>query len=65
MPKKKTHKGLKKRVKVTANGKVKAYRSGMGHLMSCKSPGRCRKLSKPFVITKVYAEVMKEMLDKG
>jgi large subunit ribosomal protein L35 len=63
MPKKKTHKGLKKRVKVTGRGKIKAHTSLMGHLMSTKSSKRRRKLGRPIVIPEVYANVMKEMLD--
>ena len=47
MPKMKTHKGLKKRVKVTANGKVKYKSRNAGHLMSGKSGNRCRSLRKP------------------
>ncbi|PKL49183.1 MAG: 50S ribosomal protein L35 [Planctomycetes bacterium HGW-Planctomycetes-1] len=65
MPKKKTHKGLKKRVKVTASGKVKAHRSFTGHLMSGKSSKRRRQLRKPIVIPDVYAKCMKEMLNKS
>ena len=64
MPKKKTHKGLKKRVKVTASGKVKAHTSFTGHLMSGKTAKRRRKLRKSIVIADVYANVMKEMLNK-
>lgn len=63
MPKKKTHKGLKKRVKLTARGKIKAHTSFMGHLMSGKNAKRRRKLGRPIVIPKVYANVMKEMLN--
>ena len=37
MPKQKTHKGLKKRVRVTATGKIKHKKAGAGHLMSRKS----------------------------
>ena len=37
MPKQKTHKGLSKRVKVTAKGKLKYKLSGAGHLMSKKN----------------------------
>jgi len=37
MPKQKTHKGLKKRVRVTATGKIKHKKSGAGHLMSRKN----------------------------
>jgi large subunit ribosomal protein L35 len=47
MPKMKTHKGLKKRVRVTANGKVMHKRAGDGHLMSGKRGKRCRSLRKP------------------
>lgn len=37
MPKQKTHKGLKKRVRVTASGKIKHKKAGAGHLMSRKN----------------------------
>ena len=47
MPKMKTHKGLKKRVRVTARGKIKFKKKNSGHLMSGKSGDRCRKLRKP------------------
>ena len=46
MPKMKTHKGLKKRVRITANGKVKYKRANSGHLMSGKSGNRCRRMRK-------------------
>ena len=45
MPKQKTHKGLKKRVKITASGKVKRSRTGAGHLMSSKNAKRRRRVS--------------------
>ena len=44
MPKQKVHKGLKKRVKVTANKKVKYKKAGGSHLMSAMSPKRRRNL---------------------
>jgi large subunit ribosomal protein L35 len=44
MPKQKTHKGLAKRVKVTASGKVVRRRAFRGHLMSGKSGARKRRL---------------------
>jgi large subunit ribosomal protein L35 len=34
MPKQKTHKGLRKRVKVTARGKVMVSMAGKSHLMT-------------------------------
>jgi large subunit ribosomal protein L35 len=41
----KTHKGLKKRLKRTAGGKVRRRHSGKRHLMSHKSSDRTRRLS--------------------
>ncbi len=46
MPKMKTHKGTKKRMKLTAKGKVKHKSANAGHLMSSKSGDRCRNLRK-------------------
>ena len=50
MPKQKTHKGLRKRVTVTATGKLKHKRAGGGHLMSSKSAKRRRKIASPTVM---------------
>ncbi|MEM7233003.1 MAG: 50S ribosomal protein L35 [Planctomycetota bacterium] len=46
MPKMKTHKGTKKRFRVTKNGRIKRRQAGTSHLMSCKSPKRLRNLRK-------------------
>ena len=46
MPKLKTHKGMKKRFKVSANGKVQHKRCGSSHLKSHKSGKRVRRLRK-------------------
>ncbi|MCP4589872.1 MAG: 50S ribosomal protein L35 [bacterium] len=51
MPKMKTHKGLRKRVKITATGKVVFHKSFAGHLLSGKSANRRRRLRKPGLIT--------------
>ncbi len=50
MVKQKTHKGLKKRIRVTASGKIKYKRANAGHLMSTKSGNRCRRLRKMRVL---------------
>ena len=42
--KRKSHKALLKRVKVTGRGKVKFHASNSGHLRSGKSPKRLRNL---------------------
>ena len=44
MPKQKTHKGMKKRFKVSANGKVKHRSAFRGHLLSQKSGKQERQL---------------------
>jgi len=55
MPKLKTHKGTKKRFKVSANGKVTHKKCGSSHLMSHKSGKQVRSLRKK-VVLKVEAE---------
>ncbi|HHT9125717.1 MAG TPA: 50S ribosomal protein L35 [Candidatus Brocadiia bacterium] len=62
MPKLKTHKGIKKRVKVTAGGKLKREKAFGGHLMSGKSGKRCRHLRKKAFITGPKAKVYKYLL---
>ncbi len=44
MPKMKTHKATRKRVKITAKGKVKRGKAGGRHLLSGKSAKRKRRL---------------------
>jgi large subunit ribosomal protein L35 len=55
MPKLKTHKGTKKRFKVSANGKVSHKRCGSSHLMSHKNGKQVRRLRKKSLL-KVEAE---------
>ena len=44
MPKQKTHKGTKKRFRLSANGKIKHRSAGTSHLAARKSQKRIRKL---------------------
>ncbi|MBN1973272.1 MAG: 50S ribosomal protein L35 [Sedimentisphaerales bacterium] len=55
MPKQKTHKGLKKRVKVTATGKIKHKKSGAGHLMSKKSAKIQKRVTSSSIMNPVSA----------
>jgi large subunit ribosomal protein L35 len=55
MPKLKTHKGIKKRFKVSATGKVSHKRCGSSHLMSHKNGKQVRRLRKKSVL-KVNAD---------
>jgi large subunit ribosomal protein L35 len=55
MPKLKTHKGIKKRFKISATGKVRHKRCGSSHLMSHKNGKQVRRLRKKSVV-KVNAD---------
>jgi len=44
MPKQKTHKGTRKRVKITGSGRVKRRQAGSRHLLSGKNAKRKRHL---------------------
>jgi large subunit ribosomal protein L35 len=44
MPKMKTHKGAKKRFKITGSGKVKRMRAFKSHILTKKSSKRKRRL---------------------
>lgn len=46
MPKMKTHKGAKKRIKITGTGKCLVKSSGTSHIMTKKSNKRKRNLKK-------------------
>ncbi len=65
MPKMKTHKGLVKRIKVSARGKVRYNKSGAGHLMSGKSGNRRRSLRKNAVLNNVIDKRIRVALGFG
>lgn len=65
MPKIKTHKGLKKRVKVTARGKIKFHKHNKGHLQSHKSGNMRRKLRRSKTLTGPFATKMIILLGPG
>jgi large subunit ribosomal protein L35 len=65
MPKQKTHKGMKKRYKLTATGKVKHRKRGRGHLLSSKSSKRKRHLRHDAVIGGVWAKNIAHGLAPG
>ncbi|MHC4264961.1 MAG: 50S ribosomal protein L35 [Planctomycetota bacterium] len=62
MQKQKTHKGLKKRVKVSAKGKIKYKHSFGGHLMSKKNAKRRRKIASTSLVEGKMGKKIKEML---
>lgn len=62
MPKMKTHRGLAKRVKLTARGKVKRARAFHSHLLSSKSPKRKRNLAKSTLVHSTQEKTMKGLV---
>ena len=65
MPKMKTHKGAKKRFRVTASGLLKRSQAGKKHLNSHKTGKRKRhlraKLTETGVLSRKYVKVMGEV----
>jgi large subunit ribosomal protein L35 len=61
----KTHRGARKRFKITANGKIKRMHSGKRHLMGTKAPGRMRKLKKLTLVSPRDVAAVKQMLPYG
>ncbi|MHC4403193.1 MAG: 50S ribosomal protein L35 [Planctomycetota bacterium] len=62
MPKQKTHKGTKKRFRVTANGKVRHRQSGTSHLATRLSKKRKRNLRGTATVDDVEAKKIRDAL---
>lgn len=62
MPKQKTHKGMKRRFKVTASGKAKHRSAFRGHLLSHKSGKRKRNLRNSGIVDGADARQIVEAL---
>ncbi|MBP8625835.1 MAG: 50S ribosomal protein L35 [Syntrophorhabdales bacterium] len=62
MPKQKTHRGLAKRVKVTATGKIKRAKAYHSHLLSSKTPKMKRRLSRSDTVHPADAKRIKKLI---
>ena len=62
MPKMKTHKGTKKRVKVTGSGKVSVKHSGKSHILTKKSNKRKKRLGQDAIVPKGAERKIKKAL---
>ncbi len=62
MPKLKTHKGTKRRVKVTGTGKLMAYPSGRRHLLTGKSSRLMRPLRRSVELHKADTAKLRRLL---
>jgi large subunit ribosomal protein L35 len=63
MPKMKTHKGIKKRMRVTRKGKVIHSRANRSHLLSGRSSKRKRRLRRGRTVTTVQANTYRRLLE--
>ncbi|MCC6385462.1 MAG: 50S ribosomal protein L35 [Bacteroidia bacterium] len=63
MPKVKTHSGAKKRLKVTATGKVKRKQAFKSHILTKKETKRKRALTNPALVDKSDMPRVKRMLN--
>ena len=61
----KTHRGARKRFKITANGKILRMHSGKRHLLGSKAPGRMRKLKKLTKVAPQDVAAVQQMLPYG
>jgi large subunit ribosomal protein L35 len=61
----KTHRGSRKRFKITATGKIIRMHSGKRHLLGTKKPKRMRKLKKLTLVNKADVARVMQMLPYG
>jgi large subunit ribosomal protein L35 len=65
MYKLKTHRGARKRFKLTSSGKVKRRHAFMRHILTKKSPKRKRHLGKAAILDSSDFQKVREMLPYG
>jgi large subunit ribosomal protein L35 len=63
MPKMKTNKGAAKRLKKTANGRLKRGKQNRRHILTKKTPKRKRQLRKDGLVSKADEKRMKRLLN--
>lgn len=62
MPKMKTHRGAKKRIKITGSGKFVIKHSGKSHILTKKTHKRKKGLGKDYVISAGAAKKVSKLL---
>lgn len=65
MPKMKTHRGAKKRIKVTGTGKFIVKHSGKSHILTKKNRKRKNSLKKDLVVSETLKRHMQALLPYG
>jgi large subunit ribosomal protein L35 len=61
----KTHRGARKRFKITATGKLRRAHAGKRHFTGTKLSGRMRKLKKLTLVNPADVATIKQMLPYG
>lgn len=65
MPKLKTSKSVKKRIRISKKGKIKHFKVGKRHLLGGKSSKRKRQLGKPGYVSRSDASAIRLLLPYG
>lgn len=65
MPKLKTNRSVKKRMRVTKSGKIKRFKANKSHLLTGRSAKRKRFLSKPGFVAKGFEKAINKCLPYG
>ena len=65
MPKLKTNKSAKKRIRISKKGKAKHFRAGRGHLLMNKKSKRKRQLGRPSFVAEGEMKSINRMLPFG
>lgn len=64
MPKMKTHKGAKARIKLTGTGKLRRLQQMNGHLFNGRSQRQLRRLEREVAVAPGDAKIIKRMIGK-
>jgi large subunit ribosomal protein L35 len=62
MPKQKTKRALRKRVKFTGTGRLRRYRANKSHILTKKHPKRKRRLRQSTILSKADERRIKRLL---
>ena len=65
MPKLKTNKGARKRLRLTKSGKLMRYKAGKRHILTSKSSKRKRKMRRCMEMLGMEAKITKKLLPYG
>lgn len=65
MPKMKTKGSAKKRVRLTASGRLRRHKASKRHILTKKRPERKRELGQPALVAKVDERKIKRLIGCG